>query len=273
MEKRPELIVPGRRLGKLPPKLDRRTLKLARYLVVEKAPPKADYITGKVPQFPMLLNSDYGNCTICGPLHMRQVWNANTSRDFAPTDQMALEGYQAACGYVPGRPETDQGGNMLDVLRFWRTVGIGGETILAYAKVDVTDRNEVKLAIAIFGAIYTGAMLPLSAQGQGIWHMTGGPRAKVGSWGGHAYMIPKYERYHVHNVTWDEVIPATYRWNDTYCDEAYVVFSREWVTGEGRSPTGIDLTNFVKDLSRVTGNPVYAMAGLLEGAAAGGMTA
>jgi hypothetical protein len=52
------------KLGKKPPKFDDRTLRFAKYTVAGLAPPptKANYY-GKVKNWPMMGNDNYGDCT------------------------------------------------------------------------------------------------------------------------------------------------------------------------------------------------------------------
>jgi hypothetical protein len=131
------------RLGKRPRRLDRRTLKMARYLTVAgQAPPlqppsKVDYTHG-ITDWGMMLNDRLGCCTIAAVGHAVQTWTANAlGRELTVPDSAILNYYQQWDGYNPAAPATDQGGVELDVLNHWRKQGFNGESLDAFAAVDV----------------------------------------------------------------------------------------------------------------------------------------
>jgi hypothetical protein len=258
MESSRSIVLPGKRLGKLPKKLDPRTLRLANYIPqmagqVPKPKAKVDY-SKAVASWGMLRNDELGDCTIAGVLHMQLCWNDNVGRTtFAVTDAEALEFYEQVCGYNPKDPNSDQGGIELDVLNFWQSKGIAGHKITAFATVDRQRHDLVKLAIDWFGGIYIGVSLPLAAQNQKIWHPTKGPNAEPGSWGGHAIPIVAYDRTHLTCVTWGSLQKMTWGWFAEYCDEAYCAISeQDWLDATGKTPQGLDLVTLTSDLKTIT---------------------
>jgi hypothetical protein len=177
------------RLGKLPPRLDTRTLQLADYLrspratssgqgtalpakpALPPAPRSLDW-TAKIPSWPMFSNDTLGDCTAAAAAHMIQCWTANAGQASTPTDAQVIAAYSATGHYVPGNPATDQGAVELDVLNFWRQQGIAGHKIAAYVAFSPQNFEHTRQAINIFGGIYVGLALPLSAQNQDVWDLT-----------------------------------------------------------------------------------------------------
>ena len=174
------------RLGKLPPRLDTRTLQLADYLrspratssgqgtalpakrALPPAPCSLDW-TSKIPSWPMFSNDTLGDCTAAAAAHMIQCWTANAGDAFTPADAQVIAAYSATGHYVLGNPATDQGAVELDVLSFWRQQGIAGHKIDAYVAFSPQNFEHTRQAINIFGGIYVGLTLPLSAQNQDVW--------------------------------------------------------------------------------------------------------
>jgi hypothetical protein len=185
-----------RKLGKRPPISDKRTLRLATYLLARPALPVApsyvDWCQRAALPWGLKLNDQIGDCTCAAAGHAIQVFlgNAgNANQSCIPTDDDVLAAYKAAGGY-DGSPKTDRGAAMLDVLKFWRKVGIGGRQIGAFVQVDTSDMLEVQFAAWHFEGVYCGLNLPESAQDGGLWDVPKsgirrGP-GKAGSWGGHA---------------------------------------------------------------------------------------
>jgi hypothetical protein len=129
------------RLGKKPPRVDSRTLQLAKYLrvcatdlvqkgtglpeatapshVLAPAPASIDW-TAKISSWPMMANDTLGDCTCAAAGHMIECWTANLGDAFTPTNTQIIAAYSATSGYVPGDPATDKGAVELDVLNYWR---------------------------------------------------------------------------------------------------------------------------------------------------------
>ena len=185
--------LPAFRLGKLPPRLDSRTLQFADYLsahpnnargqgttLSEKralalypdgesiAPRSVDW-TAQIPSWPMFSNDTLGDCTAAAAAHMIQCWTATAGNAFTPSDAQVIAAYSATGHYIPGNAATDQGAVELDVLNFWRQQGIAGHKIAAYVSFSPQNFEHARQAINIFGGIYIGLALPLSAQTQEVW--------------------------------------------------------------------------------------------------------
>jgi hypothetical protein len=246
------------KLGKLPPRIDPRTLRFARYLSPGMIPPalaSVDWST-KVPSWGMMLNDFLGDCTCAAAGHCEMLWTANAGREFTPSDDDILAAYEAVGGYKPGEPDTDNGAFELDVLKYWRETGIAGRRIAAFAAVNPLNHDHLKLAVMLFGAAYIGVALPVSAQGQEAWDVPpGGAKGEgePGSWGGHAVPIVGYDPNFLTVVTWGATKKMTWAFLDAYCDEAYAVLSGDFIGASGIAPSGFNFGVLQADLQLVSG--------------------
>ena len=147
----------------------------------------------------------------------------------------------------------EEGANELDVLRYWRASGIGRHRIGAYTRVSVHDQRLVQTAAWLFGGLYVGLQMPLTAQGQAVWDWTGSlvGTALPGSWGGHAVDVVRYDRNGLTVVTWGRLQELTWSFWGRYCDEAYCILSDDFLK-KGNAPNGFDLAALEADLALVT---------------------
>ena len=242
-----------RPLGKLPPKHDPRTFQLAKYISSAlPAAPAAQCWSAKVKGWPMYMNDKIGDCAIAGPAHMVEAWTANASNLIQVADADVLKAYEDVGGYRPGKPSTDGGCVLMDVLKYWRTTGIGGHKIGAFASVSPHSSAYVQDAIFLFGGLNTGFALPVTAQNQSVWDVVAGashnPDAKPGSWGGHCVNIVDYDARSLTCVTWGALKKMTWAFFKAYADEAYAILSNDFING-GKAPNGFDLASLQADLA------------------------
>ena len=247
-ETSPAVVAPGRRLGKAAPKFDPRTLRLASYIEKRKLPrvPKTHNLSKKtLAAFPVLgkmKNNVLGCCTVASIGHMEQTWSVYGGKPRRPTDEEIVEAYDRVNRGV------DEGAAMLDVLKMARSVGIGGNAIYGFVSIDPLNHDQVRTAHFLFGGIYAGANLPVSAQSQELWDTGEGPAFAPGSWGGHAFSVIDYGIKGPTIVTWGELQRLTWAWWDRYVDEAYVILEQDYVGDDNRSPQGFSLEKLAKDL-------------------------
>jgi hypothetical protein len=239
-----------RALGRLPARVDPRTLRARHYVDLAAAPAKHKWSVG-VDDWPMYGNDKIGDCTIAAIGHMYECWSHVVfGKDSVIRQQSILDAYCAVSGYVPGDKSTDRGAVELDVLDYWRKVGVGHHTIEAFAAVNPRDHAELRAAIYEFGGVYVGCGLPISAQRQDVWSVVRGTDGAKWSWGGHAMALLDYDDRGVTFITWGGTQRATWEWVDKYTDEAYAVLASRWVD-HYRSPTGIRLSELRRDLAAI----------------------
>lgn len=213
-------------------------LKMADFVDIEKgaailATPKAVSMSWRVKQWPMHLNDSLGDCTCASMAHHEHIACVYAGMPYDITDKDVSQMYQAS-GWKPGNPDTDNGWTLQEAAGWARTHRLGYRTsVYAYADCDVADDNACELAHWLFGGLYIGAGLPISAQAQyrqGVpWDVSTGPDAEVGSWGGHC-MVRVNSVLHKHHtlVTWGGLQVCTEAWWDTYVDEAMALVPRDW---------------------------------------------
>lgn len=248
------------KLGKLAVKKDVRTLQFAKYVRTMHLPPtpsSCDWTAG-VTDWRMMLNDQEGCCTCSGAGHMEMVWTLNTTgTPFVPSDSDIQKAYCDVSGFDPNTGANDNGAVEVDVLNYWRKVGIGGKKIQAYVSVNPRDHNHLALSTYLFGGVYTGIALPLTAQDQlsqgqpwdAGWSHWG--KSKPGSWGGHCVPVVKYDSDYLYCITWGKIQPMTWRFWDQYGDESYGILSPDWISDTVQNPTGFDFATLQADLGAV----------------------
>jgi hypothetical protein len=244
------------RLGKRMPRIDTRTLRLANYLTATQpiVPAVVNWLS-KVKPLGMMLNDILGDCTTAAAGHMIELWTANAGSKMIPPDKAIRKAYEVAGGYVNGDPSTDNGAFMIDVLNYWRQIGIAGHQIVAFVAVDPRNTDEWKRAIYLFGAIYMGVQLPISIQGASSWTVPASGAigdGAPGSWGGHCVPVGSDDGVEQTVITWGEDMPMSPQFPLVYSDEAYAIISHDWIEKNGNAPNGIDLPHLMADLKQVT---------------------
>jgi hypothetical protein len=247
-----------RKLGRKAVKTDTRTLRMARYLAPALVlPPAAVDWTKGVTAWGMMLNDTLGDCTIAGCGHAVQVWTLNVAGVMATVPDAVVEQYYGKFdGYVPGDVSTDNGGVELDVLTDWRAQGFAGHQLTGFADPAVADLVEVRQSINLFGGVYIGVNLPLSAQGQAVWDVVPDPgdgSTAPGSWGGHCVYVPKYDQAGFTCITWGGLQRMTTAFWQKYVDEAHTLLSQDWLAAAGLDdPQGFNLSQLQADLAAIT---------------------
>jgi hypothetical protein len=224
------------------------------------APPPAsrDY-TGKCSTAlaNILANDTLGDCTCAGALHILEVITsqAGASVVFQASDAVAL--YSHWCGYVPGNPATDQGGDIPAILAMWCAGGIDGKGTHAIAGslvVDPANQQEVMHAIDTFGVLYLGGEL------EDAWTQiasNGGTWADVGPQDpndGHCIVAVGYDAVKgVMFDSWGFLMWMPWPSFAKFCavvdgGDCFVILTKEWVSAATHeSPDGIDFQQLVAD--------------------------
>jgi len=242
-----------RKLGRRAIKTDTRTLALGDYLTPTLPPPPlaVDW-TKNITNWGMMLNDQLGDCTIAGCGHAIQVWTANTGSETTIADPVIEHYYEQWDGYVYDDANTDNGGIELDVLKDWQKNGLDGHALVAFADPRPSKLLEIQQSIALFGGVYIGLALPVTAQTQDVWDVVpdGGDDAEPGGWGGHCVFVPKYDANSFTCITWGQPKTMTLAFWKEYCDEAHTLLSPDWIAAQG-APSGFDLAQLQADLKAI----------------------
>ena len=216
---------------------------------------------------PMFANDLYGCCTCASQGHRIIAQEFATQQHETPvTEADVLRVYSAVTGFRPDDPSTDNGAYMLDVANYMRRTGMGREKdgtthrVDAFVKVDHTNRREVLTACNLFGGVWLGILLPEAAANHvgpnDLWDVPArDPLTGVyepGSWGGHAVEAIGYNGTGVQVYTWGQEQFLSWRFFDSYVDEAYAFISEDWFRSGGRTTRGFDaaqLRGWLSELS------------------------
>ena len=241
------------KLGRKAVRTDSRTLKLAKYMTASlpPAPPAKDWTKG-ITSWGMMHNDKLGCCTIAAAAHAVQVWSAGASTEVTLPDSQVLHYYEKWDGYNPKDPSTDQGGIELDVLNDWKKNGFDKHKLVAFADPAYANLEQIRQSINLFGGVYIGLSLPVTAQTQTVWDVVpnGGANAKPGSWGGHAVFVPAYDAKGFTCITWGQLKTMTVAFWNEYVDEAHALLSPDWLAAKG-SPSGFNLVELQTDLGLI----------------------
>lgn len=270
METQETLVVEGRRLGKLPPKFDPRTFRAAHYINPRKLPhiPKVVDRMSRVTKgtkkvkgvpFPMLANNRLGDCGLASIEHAditAETWGLHPAIEEVDREARAIRNYSAISGYDPNTGANDNGVYLLDVLKYAQHKGLGGDgtdTIGPYLAVDPLDERQMVACLFLFGVLYTGVGLPVSAQketGKGkTWSTVVGPGSEPWSWGGHAIYTGRITTKSRRCVTWGAEQEMSEEWQARYMDEAWTYIDPEFVReNTGKTVSGLDLAGLMADL-------------------------
>jgi len=238
---------------------DERTLKIAKYLTVPQlppAPPARTWSKAVAVPWGMLANDTLGDCTLAGICHFFMVEAANNGQQIQFDPNVVSKIYLSLTG------GQDTGLELLDVLKYAMNTGIPDTTgvihkIGAYAQVNTQDLKEVMAVINLFGGMYSGVALPLTAQNQTVWDVTDPSltgNAAPDSWGSHCVPIPDYADFGDSCITWGELMTMTKAFFAAYFFEGWAVFTLDWIKN-GVAPNGFDKDTLVADVQAVTGPP------------------
>ncbi len=149
-------------LGKLPAKIDKRTIRLSSILKPKKLPelPPAydlDYVLGVDDNF-MYANDEFGCCVISARAHQTLRFEA-----FETGTQPFISDNEVVSQYLKESGGEDKGLYLLDSLKSWRNEGwkVGDKTynIYAFASVNWRNHTEVKHCIHLLGGLNFGMMV------------------------------------------------------------------------------------------------------------------
>ena len=233
------------KLGRLAPTRPFGVAELGTYAMGKLPGPPAQ-VKPPVAQWGMDGNDQFGDCTIAGVDHLLAAWNAEFGeKDARPTQSTIVETYFSLTGGA------DAGLNEHAVLETWRTKGLFGNKIAAYAPINTRNIVEIHQAIALYGAAYLGIMLPQSAQEDFAagkpW--TYDPSSPIE--GGHCIDAVGYDATGIQCVSWGAVVTVTYPFLAHFLEEAWCVIGHELVEAK-KDALGIDLATLTRDLNQLS---------------------
>lgn len=186
----------------------------------------------KVKSWPMLLNDQLGDCTIAAVGHVIEYWNCIGHMSLPTmTNEEALTYYKILGHYVPGEPETDGGCVELDVLNYFKSHGFMAASELVkltkFLSLPLNSITQIKSSVYHLGNAYFGYNLPTNATQTTLWTID--PTAEIE--GGHAINCVGYDdsKELLYVVSWGTVVPVTYAFHNMYCEEAWSLYSSDWM--------------------------------------------
>jgi hypothetical protein len=232
------------KLGCLPPK-NAPALRLSTVLAPEAhalpAHPLSEDWISRFTSWQVLGNDQYGDCVAVTWANERRVLTALAGTETYPTMDEVIEVYKTQ---NPNFPQ-DDGGMIIQTLLedLHKDGGPDGTKVVAFAKVDQTNLEEVKAALAVFGVVWTAVtVLDMNQQqfsnGQ-PWDWD--PKAQAE--GGHSIMSGGYLGDAVNDVrfiTWGQETGFTDDFWKNGVVEAWVAIWPEHL-GTVQFQTGVDL--------------------------------
>jgi hypothetical protein len=251
------ITVPDKKLGKLEAKFLKGLPAFGKYTTELPAPPLVCKYSTALQQLGSMANTDIGDCTCAAVGHAIQVWTSLASSQVVLPDATIISLY-SKFGYVPGDPNSDNGAAATDVLLYWYKNPVAGHTLDGFASIRPGNRTSIRDAIYLFGICYLGVQLPLTAQ-NGDWILPAGQALTGnwarGSWGGHAIPACDYDADTLTVISWGKLVKVSWNWLDAFCDEAYALLSKDWITKTGNSPPGFDWLALQNDMNSFRVSP------------------
>ena len=255
------------KLGRNRPVARQRRLMLGNYLLatLPPAPDDVDYSVW-VPNFlaEVLANDSLGDCLSAGAFHIGAMLLGGAGQHIPFTVQDVINFYSASCGYVPGDPSTDQGGDEETVLRYWQETGLlpGQHKIAGFLGVDGTNAEQVRQGMWRFENLYFGVELPdawispfPSASGF-VWDAAGDGDPE----NGHCFVGVGYNAVGVQIDSWGMIGTITWAAIAKYATRAangdlYTVLGQDAVNVvSGKSPLGFAWRQMVSDFDALGGD-------------------
>lgn len=234
-----------------------RRVKLASLLPPDLPPlsPNPTTWSSRVSSWGLYQNDQIGDCGPTGCANILRNLTANTGSELDLAEDAVLKAYRDVGQWdgVPGSP-SDQGVVVSDLLTYWQKTGIGGHQIDAFAEVEHADNEQIRRSIQLFGCVALGFELPTAAQRWGTtspWPLIFSSQLSgdfaMGSWGGHFVAGVDADIGGVWIVTWAGKVWVPWQTVADYCDEAWSVFSCDFMQSNGLTPSGFSYDQMVAD--------------------------
>jgi hypothetical protein len=240
---------PTKKLGRRPAK-NAPALKFGAHLRATPAHPITDVEDMNI-SWPMDLNDRFGVCVVAdGRDHVLQAINHALGVPYTNmTDAQIIVDYQTQNpDFDPSSDVGDGGMDIQTYLEYLQKKGV----IVAFAKVDHTNADEMKAAAYLFLAVVTGEVLEQAQQSGKVWDdVSGSP-----DWGGHCttnvgYLGSPDQDQH---VSWGDVYDLTRRFVNNRVEEAWVVLTDELIAHPSFRQN-YDLASLAQAYVELTGRP------------------
>jgi hypothetical protein len=233
-------------------------------------PPEEDYLA-KLTGWQMLGNDVAGDCNAVTWANMRRLVTATLTTEYYPTQAQVWQFYQTQNpGFDPSGTsgtdgpgsQQDQGMDVQTGLEYLHASGgPDGVKAVAFAKVDHSNLEEVKAALAIFGGLWLGVQVLDANQKEFAedrpW--TDVPGSAID--GGHAILGGGYTPGDIKFITWArETEFARSFWDGVVqgsplVEEAWVVIWPEHL-GTTAFEEGVNQAQLAADYQALTGSPL-----------------
>lgn len=230
-------------------------------LALPRLPPEIHYGRGMPANLGAMLNDSLGDCTCAGVYHALQVWSFVAAHAMVTEPDADVEAlYEQACGYVPGEPNTDQGGVEQDVLGFLLNTGApvgpnGAERhkIVAFVEVDPAKPDDIRRCVADCALCYIGFTVPayMPESAGSTWDVDpGGDQTIVG---GHCVILVGYDAMGLDVISWGSFYRMTWAFFAQFVDEAYAIADPWWIEATGKTPAGLTLPELEAQMAALKG--------------------
>lgn len=226
--------------------------------VLPPPPPTLDRFSGV--QFQMFLNDQLGDCTIAAIANgivLRTTLALGTPVVMPYATVKASYAKVTNPPFDPATGANDNGAVETDVLSWFAREGVALRAqsleVGTWGALDGSPES-IRSAVHLFGSAYIGLALPITAQNQATWDVTGPLTgdAAPGSWGGHAVIIVGYDAAGVTLATWGTTQKATWAFLAAYMDEAYAQYvPGEWLNTSDLSPDHYDFASLASAVPTV----------------------
>ena len=190
----------------------------------------------------ILGNDTEGDCIYAGGYHIVAVETGNAGTPFHASLVQVNHDYSAVTGFKPGDPSTDNGGQMIDALNFWKKTGFANGTKLSgWMSVNPKDPVALRAACFLGENLYLGGGLPDAyvnpfPSGNGFVWGPGTPNPD----NGHCIMSAKFDPTGIGIDTWGMTGTLTYDAVAEVFDEVYVLITPDQLAkGQTKAPNGV----------------------------------
>ncbi len=254
----------GARLGLRDP----RNLRFGNYIktkrILPEIPLKIDWDSDVMDKYQMFGNDLAGNCVFVAAANQIVGSAVKTGDPCDITTGKVLREYSDVTGYDPETGANDRGSFPEDVLRHLSKKPIGDPfRIEAWGEIDISNLEEIRAGMYLFGGIFTALYLPITARDQiengEVWHInrkTAFRKRRAGSWGGHMtmtrFMNSSEKDIDIRTITWARQQKMTEEWWRKYCAVAYFFITEKWISDHtGKTPAGFDLETLLADVEEL----------------------